>query len=210
MTNTPARFDAVIFDLLTALIDSWSVWKRVAGDDALGQRWREESLRRVTSTGVYRSYEDIVREATEAMGLPAARAEELLASWPTLQPYPEVPGILQELRDRRLGVVTNCSQRLAEAAAGITGGRFEEIVSAERAGWYKIEPQAYRAGLDALGLTADRVLFVAGSPHDLVGAGRVGMKVFWANRRGLPVPEGAPAPIVNAPDISSLPGLLAG
>ncbi len=208
MSPAPAKFDAVLFDLLTALIDSWSVWKRVAGDDASGLRWREESLKRVTSAGAYRAYEAVVAEATAAVGFPAEKAEELLAAWPTLQPYPEVPGVLRGLADRRLGVVTNCSQRLAKIAARATGGKFEAIVSAERAGWYKIDPRAYQAGLEALRLPAERVLFVAGSPHDLLGAGRVGMKVFWANRRGLPAPEGAPAPVVNAADITSLPGLL--
>lgn len=208
MSPVPAKFDAVLFDLLTALIDSWSVWKRVAGDDASGQRWREESLKRVTSAGAYRAYETIVAEAAAAVGLPAEKAEELLAAWPTLQPYPEVPGVLRSLASRRLGVVTNCSQRLAEIAVRATGGAFETIVSAERAGWYKIDPRAYRAGLEALGLPATRVLFVAGSPHDLVGAGRVGMQVFWANRRGLPVPADAPPPIGNASDLTTLPALL--
>jgi hypothetical protein len=30
------RFRAIIFDLLTALIDSWTLWGDVAGDDELG------------------------------------------------------------------------------------------------------------------------------------------------------------------------------
>ena len=189
-------------------MDSWSVWERVAGEPALGRRWREESLKLVTTAGAYRSYETIVAEATTALGLPLAKADELLSAWPTLAPYPEVPAILQALQGRRLGIVTNCSQRLAEIAAQTTGGTFEAIVSAERAGWYKIDARAYRAGLAALGLPAERVLFVAGSAHDLTGAGRVGMPVFWANRRGLPVPVDAPPPLVNAPDISTLPALL--
>jgi len=29
-------YDAIIFDLLTALIDSWTVWKDVAGSDEDG------------------------------------------------------------------------------------------------------------------------------------------------------------------------------
>jgi hypothetical protein len=30
------RYDAVVFDLLTALIDSWTLWNAVAGSQAAG------------------------------------------------------------------------------------------------------------------------------------------------------------------------------
>ena len=38
------RYDAVLFDLLTALIDSWTLWNRVAGNEAAGRKWRGEHL----------------------------------------------------------------------------------------------------------------------------------------------------------------------
>jgi FMN phosphatase YigB (HAD superfamily) len=58
-----------------------------------------------------------------------------------------------------------------------------------------------------LGLPAERVLFVAGSAHDVPGAGALGMPVYWSNRQGLPVPEGPP-PLVNASDLTRIPALL--
>ena len=63
-------FGGVAFDLLTALMDSWSLWMTVAKDDELGRRWRRESLHKVTTAGVYRSYENIVRERSEELILP--------------------------------------------------------------------------------------------------------------------------------------------
>jgi hypothetical protein len=36
-------YDAVLFDLFTALIDSQPVWDEAADDAALGARWREAS-----------------------------------------------------------------------------------------------------------------------------------------------------------------------
>ena len=36
---------AVLFDLLTALLDSWSVWNAAAGSEASGRAWRAEYLR---------------------------------------------------------------------------------------------------------------------------------------------------------------------
>ena len=51
--KSPRRFRAVAFDLLTALIDSWSLWIEVAGDAELGKKWRRNSLLLVTSAGDY-------------------------------------------------------------------------------------------------------------------------------------------------------------
>ncbi len=206
----PVKIEAIAFDLLTALIDSWSLWIGVAGEAALGRAWRRASLRRVTSTGAYRPYEDIVREATVEVGLPLARAEVLLARWDALEPWPEAPGVLRALAGRRLAVVTNCSQGLAERAAAITGGDFELVMSAERAGVYKTDPRAYESVLTALGLAPERVLFVAGSAHDVPGAGAAGLPVYWSNRERLPMPAGAPPPILDASDLSALPDLAKG
>ena len=38
--RSPLLVDAIAFDLLTALLDSWSLWVSVAGDDARGRKWR--------------------------------------------------------------------------------------------------------------------------------------------------------------------------
>jgi 2-haloacid dehalogenase len=199
------RFEAIAFDLLTALIDSWSLYTRVAGSEELGRAWRVASLRRVTAQGDYRSYEDILLDAAADAGVPAAKRDELVARWSELKPWPEVPSVLETLAGRRLAIVTNCSQRLADIAARATGGRFELVMSAERAGAYKIDPRAYRAALEALRLPSERVLFVAGSAHDVPGASRVGMRVYWSNRQRLPVPAGSPSPLADEPDLRRLP-----
>jgi 2-haloacid dehalogenase len=208
------RFRAAAFDLLTALIDSWSLWIEAAGDAELGRMWRRDSLRRVTSAGDYSSYEDIVHEAADAVGVSSKRATDLLERWAAgkLQPWPETRGVLGRLAALNWPtvVVTNCSQRLAEAAAATTGHSFRAIVSAEAAGAYKTDARAYRAGLRALGeADPSKVLFVAGSAHDVPGAGEVGMPVYWSNRFAEPAPPGAPTPLMNERNLLKLPELLA-
>jgi 2-haloalkanoic acid dehalogenase type II len=201
-------FEAIAFDLLTALVDSWSLYARVAGSEALGRTWRLASLRLVTAQGSYRPYEDILAEAAAEVGLPPAKRDELVERWGELKPWPGARETLDRLAGRRLAIVTNCSQRLADTAAAATGGRFELVMSAERAGAYKTDPRAYRAALAALNLSPDRVLFVAGSPHDVPGAGRVGMPVYWHNRQRQPVPDGSPPPLFDEPDLRRLPEAL--
>lgn len=204
------QYEAVLFDLLTALLDSWSLWNRTAGSDAMGQKWRAEYLKLTYGCGAYRPYETLVAEAANAVGLGAAYADRLEAAWGELSAWPGVDATLAALgKHQRLGVVTNCSQRLGLQAAAKVNARFEVIVTAERAGYYKPDLHPYQLALDELGLPANRVLFVAGSGYDLFGTSRVGLDTFWHNRVGLALPSGAPGPLQESPDIADVLALAA-
>src|SRR5262249_22086313 len=75
---------AVLFDLLTALLDSWSVWNAAAGSERAGRAWRAEDLRLTYGCGAYHPYEDLVRQAAQVTGLPPSAAEALEARWDAL------------------------------------------------------------------------------------------------------------------------------
>lgn len=202
------RYDAVVFDLLTALIDSWSLWNDVAGTPERGFAWRRRYLALTYGCGGYRPYEELVAEAAADTGLPASAASTLDARWTELQPWEGVAALLTDLGcDKRLGIATNCSRRLGNAAAAQTGGRFDVVVTAEDCGFYKPRPEPYLAVLAALGTAPDRTLFVAGSASDVPGAMAVGMPVYWHNRIGLKAPPGAPQPLIEATTLDALPAL---
>ena len=57
---TQRRYDAVVFDLLTALINSWTLWNAAAGSEADGLRWRRKYLELTYGQGAYRPYESLV------------------------------------------------------------------------------------------------------------------------------------------------------
>lgn len=200
---------AVCFDLLTALLDSWSVWETVAanaGARGRGQAWRIATLRYVTSSGAYQPYEQLIAEGAVEVGLPPELAGTLLARWDELRPWPEVPAMLARLK-LPLGTATNCPEQLAQMGAAALGNPFDVVVSAERAGAYKPDPRPYQLALTELGLPPEEVLFVAGSAHDVGAALGVGMPVVWVNRLDLPAPpEIASAVVVS--DLSSLPGMI--
>jgi 2-haloacid dehalogenase len=194
----PDSVDAVVFDLLTGLLDSWSLWDSVAGnsvtgDDEAGRRWRARYLRLTYAAGDYRPYVDLVAEAARDERLDPRLATELVRRWDELAPWPEAASVIARLSaSRKIAVVTNCSEALGRRAVDRVGGRFDVVVTAERAGAYKPRPEPYQLALDELGLPATRVLFVAGSPFDIEGAGRLGMPVWWHNRVGLSRGDGAP------------------
>lgn len=204
------NYDAVLFDLLTGLLDSWSLWNGVAGSEEAGLAWRQKYLELTYAAGPYRPYEEIIREAAVAVGQPAARAEALTARWGDLTPWPETPEVLQTLEQSLpLGVATNCSDALAAIAVGCTGGNFKAVATAENSGFYKPRPEPYRKALEMLGCEPGRVLFVAGSAADVPGAAAVGMLVFWHNRRGLKLAHPAvPPPISEARSLLPLLDLI--
>ena len=185
------RYAAIGFDLLTALLDSWSLFADVAGGRDLGMRWHAASQSLLRGKE-YRPFEDIVRDAAGVVGIERTKADELLRRWGESAPWPDVPGVLPRLRSYTRFIVTNCSERLGALAAA-RAGRFDLVMTAERAGAYKPDPRPYRAALDALDLHRKRVLFVAGSAHDVGGASRAGMDVYWANRGRVPAPTDAKA-----------------
>jgi 2-haloalkanoic acid dehalogenase type II len=194
------RPKAIIFDLLTALLDSWTLWdaSTPSGSAEEGRLWRGRYLEITFGEGSYVSYEQLVKQAASDVGLPESAPEALIRNWANLQPWPEDAKVLQRLKDKgyKLGVVTNCSKTLGHLAASRPGNAdtFDAVTTAEESGFYKPLGQAYKAILDLMGVDASEALFVAGSAGDVQGATKAGMKVVWHNKVGLP-PKGEAIPL---------------
>jgi 2-haloalkanoic acid dehalogenase type II len=197
--RTERKFDVVLFDLLTALLDSWALWNVVAASPEDGRKWRAAYLRRTYETGTYRPYETLVAEAAAEVGLSPTLAAQLARLYSELKPWPEVREVLGALRREgmALGVVTNCSEQLAAKAIACTGIEFDVAVTAERAGFYKPDPRPYRMAMRELGAAPGRCLFVAGSAYDLFGTSKIGLPTYWHDRIGIAPPRNAPEPIAH-------------
>ncbi len=189
-------YDAVLFDLLTALLDSRTLWNHVAGSAENGRRWRAEYLALSYATGPYRPYNDLTAEAAEAVGLSPNLSAQLDARYAELAPWPEANEVLRTLKSRgvKLSLVTNCSERLGRLAASRLAVDFDTIVTAERAGFYKPRPEPYLQALQELHTTPDRALFVAGSAYDLFGTSKIGLTTYWHDRLSVTPPPGTPRP----------------
>jgi len=204
-TFPPVFPRAVLFDLLTALLDSWTLWNAVAGSEAAGRAWRAEYLRLTYGCGAYVPYEQLVREAARTTGMPESAAQALEDHWLELPAWSGAQAALNALQGRtKLAVVTNCSVRLGVLAAGRLATRWDCIVTAEEAGCYKPDPRPYRLALEKLGVVAEDAAFVAGSGYDLFGTSAVGLRTYWHNRVGLPRPERAPPAAIESPTLDGL------
>ena len=210
LAATPGRYPrAVLFDLLTALLDSWTVWNAAAGSEPMGRLWRAEYLRLTYGCGAYVPYEALVRQAAATVGLPAGAAQALDDRWDQLPAWSGATELLQALAPHcKLAVVTNCSRRLGQRAAERLGIDWDVVVTSEEAGFYKPDPRPYRLALERLGVQPGEAAFVAGSGYDMFGTAAVGLRTYWHNRIGLARPEGAPLAEVESPTLQgALPWL---
>ncbi len=194
-----------MFNLLTALLDSWTVWSSVAGDEVKGKIWRLKYLQLAYGQGLYRPYEKLVTLAAKETGLPESSTDKLVKNWKKLKPWTEVKEVLTELNQHvPLAVVTNCSQVLGLQAAALCGVKFDVVVTSERAGFYKPNPAPYLLAIRELGFEPKKVLYVSGSAYDIRGAIDVGMDVYWHNRIGMSKPEEVPEPVIMANSLMPL------
>jgi putative hydrolase of the HAD superfamily len=122
------------------------------------------------------------------------------------RPYPEVAGVLDDLRARglRLVVASNWDASLAHTLdqLGLLG-RLDGVVVSAQAGAPKPDAPVFERALDLAGAAANQALHVGDSlEEDIAGAARAGIRAVLVNRDNRPVPPHVPA-------VSSLAELLA-
>ena len=180
------KYDTVVFDLLTGLINSWSLWNEVAECQKMGHKWRSRYLELTYNTFKYKKYEYLVLLAAKDVGLNTKLAKNLFKKWKSLRPWSETNEVLKLISQKYLiGFATNCSIKKGEEAMNAIDINFNYYVTAEEVGYYKPHPSIYKKILEKMKTTPSRTLFVAGSPFDVRGAKNIGMNVYWHNRIGL-------------------------
>lgn len=133
----------------------------------------------------------------------------LASRWSELTPWPEATEIVRELASKtKIGVITNCSEELGVEAANKLGVKFDVVLTAERAGYYKPDPRVYETAIKEIDEAPERILYVAGSPYDVRGSAATGMPVYWHNRIGLVDIEASSKVIESSDTLKGLRNLI--
>jgi len=226
--EAPRRLDGVracVFDAYGTLFDFASAAGRspdVPEDRraALTTLWRDKQLQYTWLRSLQDRYADF-RQVTadaldfalESLGLDAPGLREtLLALYLGLEPFPEVPEILRELRRRgfRTAILSNGTPAMLEALvtrAGL-GDAFDAVLSVDALGVFKTDPRVYRLALDTLGLPEPAIAFQSSNAWDAYAASDFGMRVVWCNRYGQRRERLPGAPDFEIRTLAELPGLL--
>lgn len=218
---------AVVFDAYGTLLDVHAAMARHA--DRLGENWplisadwRQKQLeyswvRSLAGPGHHRDFWQLTREAlawtaTRHGISDAAVLADVLSAYRQLDPYPEVPAVLQQIREWRLprGILSNGEPGMLADAVRSAGldQILDFVLSVETVGAYKPTPPVYRLASKRLGLAGNQIAFVSSNPWDAFGAHAFGFQVFWINRTGLPDEYGLREVATVLSDLAALPDAL--
>jgi 2-haloacid dehalogenase len=157
---------------------------------------------------------DALAYACEALGLSidTARCETLMQAYRALQPYPDVPPALEQLRasGRKLAILTNGSPDMIEPLVRHCGmaATFDAVLSADALRSFKVSPQVYQFAVDRLGVAPSAIGFVSSNCWDALGAKNFGFTVWWINRQDAPVDRLDAQPDGILKGLGELPALL--
>jgi putative hydrolase of the HAD superfamily len=146
-------------------------------------------------------------DALALPGLEHATARRAMLASLEFTPYPEVPGVLRELRERglRLVVASNWDCSLPDwlGPAGLLD-LVDGVVASAVVGKSKPDPAPFRRALELAGVEAAKALHVGDSAeNDIEGARAAGIRAVLVARAG-----DAPAGVESIPSLAELPSLL--
>jgi 2-haloacid dehalogenase len=160
-----------------------------------------------------RSYRIVLAEALRRLaaeeGVELSDEDALARSLPGWRPFPEVPGVLEELcaRGWRLAILSNTDQDLLAASVDRIGVPVDLQVVASEIGSYKPGHGHWEHFFAESGAETGRHVHVAASHfHDIVPASELGLRSVWINRLG--ETETEPRPTRDLRDLAQLPEVL--
>jgi 2-haloacid dehalogenase len=211
---------AFLFDAYGTLFDVHTVveaGRAVTSDpQALSTLWRQKQLEYTWLRSLMDRYVDFwaVTEAALSFALrrlglrpSPAQAAALMDAYLSLRTFPEVETALARLAPAPLGILSNGSPMMLEAAVRSAGleGTFQHVISVDEARVYKPSPRVYELGVRAFRLSAQQILFVSSNAWDVAGAGAFGYRTCWCNRLGVAMDELEVTPDLEVERLDQIP-----
>ena len=216
---------ACLFDAYGTLFDFASA-ARACEDiprdavDKLTALWRDKQLQYTWLRAAQARHADFWQVTADALDFTletlgiekAGLREELMRLYLTLDVFPEVPRVLEELKAAglRTAILSNGTPKMLEAAVtgAKLGGLIDAILSVEEVGVYKPHPKVYQLAVDRLSVPAAAIAFQSSNAWDAHAAAAFGMQVVWCNRYGQRRERLPGAPDREVTSLAELPALV--
>lgn len=136
--------------------------------------------------------------------------EQLMALWYRFRAWPEAKQALDALRAKgyRVAMLSNGDDDMLRSLQAFNDLAFDAVFSAEQAGCYKPCPGIYMLPREKTGISPQRLLHVAGSVYDMMGAKAAGLHCAWVNRTGEYSIDSRYQPDIQVAALDELAGLL--
>jgi 2-haloacid dehalogenase len=225
MSAALSNIEICVFDAYGTLYDFNSAVARHRAAigpqaDALSEMWRTKQIQYTwlrNSMNAYAPFWQVTGEALDnclaTFGITDRSVrEKLLGAYLALDPFPEVPAMLDKLKraGKRLAILSNGNPDMLDPMVKASGlaDYFEAVISVDAAQVFKVDPRTYQLVEKATGVTPDKVCFLSSNCWDAHGAAHFGFKTLWVNRGGLPEDNLPGTVVAHIKDLSHLPVLI--
>ena len=189
---------AVVFDAYGTLFDVNSAAKRCK--DKIGAKWetfanfwRTTQLEYTWLRSLMKRHknfwditEDSLDKSMEVFNINKNMKNELLSLYKILSPYPEVRGVLKDLKKKKfkLSILSNGTPDLLNELVenNKLNNLFDDLFSIEDVKIYKPDPSVYELPVKKYRIKSGEITFLSANTWDVSGGGNFGYNSIWVNR----------------------------
>ena len=189
---------AVVFDAYGTLFDVNSAAKRCK--DKIGTKWetfanfwRTTQLEYTWLRSLMKRHknfwditEDSLDKSMKVFNINKNMKNELLSLYKILSPYPEVKGVLEDLKKKnfKLSILSNGTLDLLNelVESNKLNNLFDNLFSIEEVKVYKPDSRVYEIPIKKYEIKSDEITFLSANTWDVSGGGNFGYNSIWVNR----------------------------
>ena len=189
---------AVVFDAYGTLFDVNSAAKRCK--DKIGAKWetfanfwRTTQLEYTWLRSLMKRHknfwditEDSLDKSMKVFNINKNMKNELLSLYKILSPYPEVRGVLRNLKKKnfKIAILSNGTYDLLNelVESNKLNNLFDDLFSIEEVKIYKPDPRVYEIPIKKYKIKSDEITFLSANTWDVSGGGNFGYDSIWVNR----------------------------
>ena len=189
---------AIVFDAYGTLFDVNSAAEKCK--DKIGSKWEAfANFWRTTQleytwlrslmerhNNFWEVTEDSLDKSMRVFNINKSMKNELLNLYKILSPYPEVRGVLEDLKKKnfKLAILSNGTLDLLNelVESNKLNNLFDDLFSVEEVKVYKPDSRVYELPVKKYNVKADEVTFLSANTWDVSGGGNFGYNSIWVNR----------------------------
>ena len=189
---------AVVFDAYGTLFDVNSAAERCK--DKIGAKWetfanfwRTTQLEYTWLRSLMKRHknfwditEDSLDKSMKVFNINKNMKNELLSLYKILSPYPEVRGVLEDLKKKnfKLAILSNGTPDLLNelVESNNLNNLFNDLFSIEEVKIYKPDSRVYEIPVKKYNVKASEITFLSANTWDVSGGGNYGYNSIWVNR----------------------------
>ena len=189
---------AIIFDAYGTLFDVNSAAEKCKGKigdkwENFANYWRTTQLEYTWLRSLMKKHkdfwevtEDSLDKSMKVFNIQSSMRNELLDLYKKLSVFPEVLGVLEDLKKRKfkLCILSNGTPALLNELVNTNNLNdfFDNVFSVEQVGVYKPDSRVYDIPLKKYKIKKKEVVFLSANTWDISGGGNFGYNTIWVNR----------------------------